>query len=393
MKMINKKNYIVILSCVLIYACDHSSNQIELPQFFSGHSNIEVFSENTDPVVTFSFHNERVFGDSELLYISNRDKIGVDDKGRVYIENQKSIHVYEEDGKYIGKIGREGRGPGEFLTIHNISLKCGLLYVYDANQSKISVFDTESFELNREISIPLINDMRGMGDFAVLEIDDLIVGVRETKRLEDSAVTQRFMHYYLLDHSGNFAEPAIAIADISDYYEIRNQRGVSYPPVPFDRETLFSLSETGKIYLLWTDQIAIKVLDAKGNFLNGILYPFPNVPVKDDSDFPIFYETIGLSIPDTKQILGDRLPESYPAVSHFFVDDEERIWLSTIVKDLNIYGWWILEETGELITKFEWRRDEPIEVVKNSKMYTRETDEESGLVQVVRYRIEFEESI
>ncbi|MCC5906914.1 MAG: hypothetical protein JJU13_11940 [Balneolaceae bacterium] len=45
----------------------------------------------------------------------------------------------------------------------------------------------------------------------------------------------------------------------------------------------------------------------------------------------------------------------------------------------------------ELITWFEWPRDEPIEIIKNGYLYTRETDEETGLQQVVRYRIVMEE--
>lgn len=49
-----------------------------------------------------------------------------------------------------------------------------------------------------------------------------------------------------------------------------------------------------------------------------------------------------------------------------------------------------MEETGEPLTKFEWLRDEPIEVIKNGNMYTRQTDKENGLQQVVRYGIEME---
>jgi len=52
--------------------------------------------------------------------------------------------------------------------------------------------------------------------------------------------------------------------------------------------------------------------------------------------------------------------------------------------------WRVLEKNGELITKFEWPRDEPIEVIKNGMMYKRQTDEETGLQQVVRYGFELE---
>jgi len=74
------------------------------------------------------------------------------------------------------------------------------------------------------------------------------------------------------------------------------------------------------------------------------------------------------------------------------IDDLDRLWIATTVEDMSVYEWWVLEETGELITKFKWLRDEPIEVVKNGYMYTRETEEETGLQTIVKYRIEMENS-
>ena len=81
------------------------------------------------------------------------------------------------------------------------------------------------------------------------------------------------------------------------------------------------------------------------------------------------------------------LPETWPAIDNILADDEGRLWVATIVEDLSVYEWWVLEDSGELITKFKWPRDEPIEVVKNGKIYTRETDEDTGLQRVVRYGI------
>ncbi len=82
------------------------------------------------------------------------------------------------------------------------------------------------------------------------------------------------------------------------------------------------------------------------------------------------------------------LPENWPVLTDMKIDGQDRIWIATTVEDMSIYEWWVLEESGELITKFEWLRDEPIEVIKNGYVYTRQTDEDTGLQQVVRYRIE-----
>jgi len=71
------------------------------------------------------------------------------------------------------------------------------------------------------------------------------------------------------------------------------------------------------------------------------------------------------------------------------IDDQDRLWVATTVDDMNVFEWWVLEESGEVVTRFDWPRSKPIEVVRNGHVYTRETDENTGLQQVVRYRIEF----
>ena len=82
------------------------------------------------------------------------------------------------------------------------------------------------------------------------------------------------------------------------------------------------------------------------------------------------------------------LPSNWPVIRSFIIDDKYNIWVATTVENMNVYEWWLLEPSGELITTFDWSRDEPIEAIKNGKMYTRQTDEETGLEQVVRYNVE-----
>lgn len=389
----NKKIITVFLICFpifLLYSCEYSSRQEVLPEFFGENSYIHVFNETSEPKATASFYKSIVIHESDEAFFNNNPKIAADSDGRVYIEGNKKVHVFDQNGTFIGTIGREGRGPGEFQVIHNFKISGDDLYVYDANLSRVSVFETESTKLQEVINIPSVNGSIGLGEFDLLGEEHLIVGMRQDHRTSGSAVIERFMHYYMIDFHGNVQLPSVVTTDLSDYYEISGDRGVSYPPIPFDRTTLFSLSPSGKLYFLYTDGIAIKVLNSNGEFLTGIYHPFQNVEIQSDTEFPGFYHTMGI-ITNTKNILGDRLPRTHPAVSLFFVDDEERLWLSTIIDNLNLYDWWVLEKTGELITKFVWPRNEPIKLVKNGYMYTRQTDKETGLQQIVRYRIEFEE--
>ena len=87
----------------------------------------------------------------------------------------------------------------------------------------------------------------------------------------------------------------------------------------------------------------------------------------------------------------NKVPDTWPAMDNMIIDDDGRLWIATIVEDLDVFEWWLLEETGELLSKFKWPRDEPIVTVKNGKVYTRQTDVETGLERVVRYGIEMAE--
>ena len=79
-----------------------------------------------------------------------------------------------------------------------------------------------------------------------------------------------------------------------------------------------------------------------------------------------------------------QLPETWPALNDMLVDDEKRLWISTIMEDFDVNEWWVIEDNGNVIAKFEWPRDEPIEAVKNGYIYTRKVDE-MDVVLIVQY--------
>jgi len=62
-----------------------------------------------------------------------------------------------------------------------------------------------------------------------------------------------------------------------------------------------------------------------------------------------------------------QLPGLWPAIDNLLVDDEHLLCVSTIVENFDICQWWILKASGELITKFEWPRDEPIDLIKKAR--------------------------
>lgn len=141
-------------------------------------------------------------------------------------------------------------------------------------------------------------------------------------------------------------------------------------------------------------EFKINVKGPNGKQERFFQYPYNNVLLERDKLLTRYSQkdlsVLGPDKVDLKMIReAETLPETWPALQTMFFDDEDRLWVATIVGDFEIYEWWILQKTGEVITRFEWSRDKPIKAVKNGHLYTQEKDDR-GVSSIVKYKIEME---
>lgn len=93
--------------------------------------------------------------------------------GRYYVvtsEMADEIKVFGADGRYIESIGRSGSGPGEFRSIWRLMIADDELHVFDAENSRHSVYNLPDHALQREIPMPF-----SVMNIAVLPRNTLIV--------------------------------------------------------------------------------------------------------------------------------------------------------------------------------------------------------------------------
>lgn len=174
--------------------------------------------------------------------------------------------------------------------------------------------------------------------------------------------------------------------------------GISIAPpiiyvMPFIVQPEFTVDGKGTIYTADTDSLLITARELEGGeILRMIYHPFERSAV--DLEAHIRSKSLTPSIFESLDA-----PDAWPAIHSFFVDDEKRIWIATIIDDEDQLEWWVLGEQGELLARFPWdgRRGSEsylggIKTVKNGYLYTTEIiDEELRILQNVRYRIELTE--
>src|SRR5688572_5978595 len=67
-------------------------------------------------------------------------RLGADGRIHVVQARDYQIRVYGPDGQLLTRIGRQGEGPGEFMSINGIGLRGDTLYASDFRLNRLSFF-------------------------------------------------------------------------------------------------------------------------------------------------------------------------------------------------------------------------------------------------------------
>lgn len=121
---------------------------------------IETFGQDV------SFEHKLTIGktesDSTEYLFSGPKEIVMNSKGHVYIAdgNNNSVRIFDKEGIYLNSVGRRGRGPGEFLSIDDLSFdNKNSLYVLDRLSRRVTIFsktldDYNTYKINADFTDP-----------------------------------------------------------------------------------------------------------------------------------------------------------------------------------------------------------------------------------------------
>ncbi len=114
----------------------------------------QVFKFSPDGKVLMTLGKAGVAGDgpdtfnqpSDVLVAPNGDIFVADGHGG---KSNARIVKFSKDGKFIKTWGKQGSGPGEFDTPHNLAMDSnGRLFVADRGNSRIQIFDQDGMFLS-----------------------------------------------------------------------------------------------------------------------------------------------------------------------------------------------------------------------------------------------------
>ena len=93
------------------------------------------------------------------VVLGHTDWVAKGPRGRYFLGSPRkaTLEVFDSGGAFVGALGREGQGPGEFQSSYDIMFHQGRLVVTDAMQRRLAFFDIELSE-SGGVTLPFTPD-------------------------------------------------------------------------------------------------------------------------------------------------------------------------------------------------------------------------------------------
>ncbi|MDX1590638.1 MAG: 6-bladed beta-propeller [Balneolaceae bacterium] len=369
---------------IIIQACS-SSPEIEVPEDIAAMENVAVFSGMEEPQFDISLTEEARFGDTDTVFISSISGIAVDNNGNLFLadRSEATVHAYTPEGEYKFSVGRSGEGPGEFNAAYQPRMHNGELYVLDINQQRMSIFDPSDGTYLR--AQPLGSGGPDTSGFPVraepLDEGRLLVFFNQMQGEGETYYNNRIPR--ILDEEGNVFRSGFIEFRPSEMHMIRNDNAIQMISLPFMGSSYADITPDDHIIWGFSDRLLLHEVNLEGEVIRSIYYSRESPPL-DREGILANYED---------EVLKDALrqidfPENRQAFTAVTVDDEGRIWLTLPTVNEEENEVWVLAETGEKLAAFTRPATDQLELVKDGYVYFRVTEEETGIVEVVKYRFD-----
>ncbi|WP_158551641.1 6-bladed beta-propeller [Rhodohalobacter sp. SW132] len=380
-------------SLFLLSSCAGSENS-ELPESVANLENLTVFPSDPEPQFSIELTRKQRFGDMGDMIIGRISGVQVDQSGRVFIadDSNKQIIVFDADGHLIELLGREGRGPGEFEYIHNLVLDDNYIYAKDFGLHRVNFFSTETLQYVNTIPLQVEgepqDELAGYSPsvFWLSTHSDLLVRFSQPfgRAGSDSGDEERYDLFYKITQEGN-VKPEQVLREKADFVLVdRTANSVSVFGTPFGAKFKLDTTQDG-IVVNRSDQFLFRYYDHNGTYQRAVYYPFSRKHLSRETALQ-YYNNENYR----RAARSSDLPENWPVVQRFMSDDDDRLWISTIIDDEDLYEWWLLDNSGELLARHLLPREQRIETVRNGHVYMR-IENEAGAEEIVKFELDFVE--
>ncbi|MBD3616999.1 MAG: 6-bladed beta-propeller [Gracilimonas sp.] len=328
--------YSIFYACLVVFLCVGCEGQ-------------EDQKANLSPNSFTSLSMETVFEftESEEVAFRTISSIKTDNHGNILVLDfwQPYLYMFDKEGNFLEKIGREGRGPGEFEQISSFLVDRENLWVIDSSSLKIEKFEYSDDTYIHIKTIPLGSDelagkILGKIDrgFLILKSFTLTAGSKENPTVH--LVTS-------IDENGEILRDSIVSVPIAEQMTLQAGENKLIGNKLFGNESLLAFNGINYIYTLWTNSLSIESYSIDGlhkHAFSHVIQPVYITGVEKDS----ISSKYGLYRSDLRR----KMPNVKPVVNDLLIDDNQRIWVELFTSGLG-HAWFGFTKNGEALYKIE----------------------------------------
>jgi hypothetical protein len=355
-----------------------------------GPSSDDVISFSDHQTATHELTRRMTLSETEDLIFGRLTALLVASDGTVLVADQQlfTIHQFDADGAYSGRIGQEGRGPGEFEAIGNMSFgRNDSLYVWDWSATRLSVFArtestwtfTRSFIMKRDNDgyfLSTLSRRPWLDGYLILESVPFFTGLDQPE----------IKHPRFREITENGEELRVITSyPPSQSVVTRTENSVTVYTLPFGRSAVVEFDHEGTVHKSeWNERLSISRFSLDGDSLGGFS---KEVEVRNVDLAHLARITSGTDTEYYKTVV-DEVPETYPAFVRFKVSEKGNYWVDMGELTEGVQLWLVFNSTGDILASYLLPGTTRIQTFQNGMMYTFESAED-GTQSVGVYESDF----
>ncbi len=391
-----------ILLCIACLGCADQSRHTDsfLGVSMVATEELRVGSPD-DPEAAFTWFRELEVGPDGTIYTGH--------------PQESQLRMHNASGTFLGSIGREGEGPGEFSSVGVMAITGDTMWVMDDGLYRFSFFDLQgNFLGSRRIPVDFGDSRSDLPPRPRgLLRDGTIVGAPPafSSMVASGELTENFI--VRMDTAGTVGDTIAHYSLVNTVWEItNNEQGPagfgSYRAPPFSDTEIVKISDY--------DMVAVRVMRGPpqgdgpatftvttwridGDTIFSRAFPYDPVPLRTamvDSIINGFAESVANSAFLAGRATFDQaarwareglyLPAYHPPVSAVVIGADGQIWLRGEELGEPIVEWRILSGTGDAIGVVELPSGFTMLFARGMQVWGRERDE-LDVPYIVRYGI------
>jgi len=357
MKVFYSAGCVFFICLLAVQGCSRTGQENASPDPFRGLSVIETAS----PLDI----NDRDSLSMGQFFIRSKyfEDMAISKEGEYFVSNDNKILHFDEKGQFLAQIGREGKGPGEFLTSPLIDVKYNdTLFALDTRPRMVSIFVNreEGWSYSGSFNLEKREKFEPEDIFHLNEDRLAVEQVPYFRRLineDDESTLLKTIDIVSIE--GKTLRESLLVFPESRHGVYTGSGGASViTDLPFGYRSIIRPGPDQSFYHIMTNDFLIKIYGSEGRTIDKIRYPNYSIKISEDKRRSTIEEEVkvsfGSDIEDRamKEHMVEQMPDSLHPLNDMHVDRDTG---HIIVRRSELFegpNWLLLDSLGNRLGTF-----------------------------------------